>query len=1269
MRLRRIAIRRLPGIPRPGFELDGFADGINVVVGPNASGKTSIPRAVRAALYGEELARESVEVEAVFALGARESEGDGDGSRDGSGAGDGIGTAEGDGDGLVQSVRTGAAAPVWTRDGERIEAPALPEHRFVSCFTLHIEDLLAGDADTETEIAQRLARELAGGYDLDAARGACRFSVPSRVGQTEAREVSSAEAELRRRQGRYRELQREEERIGSLERELHEAEEAGREAALVEQALRLLERRRERSALERRRAGFPPDMERLSGAEAEALERLEGERRTAERDLARAEAERRTAERSLAETGLAEPPPAGSALDEGAAADVRPRIARLERLEGELAHERARAEDAAAARDRAARGLGGAPGGEGVRLGPEAVHDADQALDAIRQARAGLREVEAELGRLPDPPDTAPDPERIDEARRELLRWLSAPEASGVRTARVLGWLALAAFGVAGAAVAAAGFLLHPAAYALLAPAVVGFVQVCRLLRRAGAGGRGGAGASPGSSPGQRPDAEQRYRRLGFEPPEAWEREPVEERLRALDRALVAERRRVDGLRRRREAERRREDLGAAVEHERGKLGDLARRVNFDPGALDASFDRWLRLTGDYDRADTALCEGRARVAALESEAAALRAGIASFLAAHGEDPWAGIPETVASGAEPLGADPPAAGASRMEAPGAEASAGETPGGPPDTAPASGIDPPTAEVLGQRLDRLARRISQRDKSERDLRAARERLERLSGEIGKRRAETQNVYRGAGLAPGDQAELRRRLGRLEEWRSLDRRINDVRAIEGQARRELAGRPDLLHLVEEDEEDGEAALQGLRDSLRARAARARGLADEIAGIRAHVDLASKGRDLEEARARHRQAEDALRQCFDEAMLAEAGAFLLDQVESEHVRASRPAVLRRAEDWFARFTRHQFELAMGAAGDGTFRARETATGEWRTLKELSTGTRMQLLLAVRAAFAAEAEKGRTPLPLFLDEALTTADPERFRAVADSLRRLSEEDGRQIFYLTAQPEEGRYWAEADTGAGAGAGAAAAVIDLAASRRAGRAVAAPEEVGLAPAAPEPPPPDGMTPEEYAVRVGVDPVQPWGDVAGVHVFHFVRGDLDLLRRLLRAGVERLGPLASLLGSGEAGLILSPEEQSALRLQVAGARAWTEAWREGRGRPVDRDALAASGAVTSVFLDRLAELAGEVDGDSRRLLDALETGAAPRFRDRSRQQLEEWLREHAYLDEADPLDPRGLERRVAMTLTAHGSPPEVSLAEAETLARSMAAGLAAARPPP
>ena len=351
----------------------------------------------------------------------------------------------------------------------------------------------------------------------------------------------------------------------------------------------------------------------------------------------------------------------------------------------------------------------------------------------------------------------------------------------------------------------------------------------------------------------------------------------------------------------------------------------------------------------------------------------------------------------------------------------------------------------------------------------------------------------------------------------------------------------------------------------------------------------------------------------------MLAEAGAFVLDQVESEHVRTSRPVVLRRAEDWFTRFTRHEFELAMGAAGDGTFRARETATGEWRALAELSSGTRMQLLLAVRVAFAIEAEKGRAPLPLFLDEALTTADPERFRAVADSLQRLSEEGGRQIFYLTAQPEEGRYWTEAGP----------TVIDLAESRRAGRAVTVPEEFGLPPAAPEPPPPGG--PPSRGVR-GADrrPARPALGAPRRHPrlpFPARRPRSPPAAPARRDRASRTARLPARLGrsdaaplTGRAGPSPPPDR---------GARAWIEAWREGRGRPVDREVLAASGAITPVFIDRLVEVAGEVDGDPRLLLQAMgHRSGPPGSGAGNRQRLEEWFRENAYLGDAEPLDARG-----------------------------------------
>ena len=50
MKLRRLAIDRLPGIDRP-FELDDLGDGLNILVGPNGIGKSRLSAAVRSLLW------------------------------------------------------------------------------------------------------------------------------------------------------------------------------------------------------------------------------------------------------------------------------------------------------------------------------------------------------------------------------------------------------------------------------------------------------------------------------------------------------------------------------------------------------------------------------------------------------------------------------------------------------------------------------------------------------------------------------------------------------------------------------------------------------------------------------------------------------------------------------------------------------------------------------------------------------------------------------------------------------------------------------------------------------------------------------------------------------------------------------------------------------------------------------------------------------------------------------------------------------------------
>jgi len=314
------------------------------------------------------------------------------------------------------------------------------------------------------------------------------------------------------------------------------------------------------------------------------------------------------------------------------------------------------------------------------------------------------------------------------------------------------------------------------------------------------------------------------------------------------------------------------------------------------------------------------------------------------------------------------------------------------------------------------------------------------------------------------------------------------------------------------------------------------------------------------------------------------------------------------------------------------------------------------MQLLLAVRMAFAREAEQGREPLPLFLDEALTTADPERFQAAVESLTRLAVEQERQVIYLTARPDDAAFWRASGEGP--------AFIDLMESRGSARAIKSPAEITLPPPTLRPPEPGAMSAEDYAVAIGVSSIAPWESTAGIHLFYLLRDDLELLWRLLFAGIDRIGPLESLLGSAEAEMVLAPEEKRLLKQRIVGAEAWIEAWRVGRGRPVDRTALEACEVLTTAFKDRVVALAESLQGDGRLLVERLKLGAVERFRRQYAEVLERWLSEQGYIATAQPLDPAALERRTASAMIMDFDDPEAGKAEAQRLARSMAAGVIA-----
>jgi hypothetical protein len=149
----------------------------------------------------------------------------------------------------------------------------------------------------------------------------------------------------------------------------------------------------------------------------------------------------------------------------------------------------------------------------------------------------------------------------------------------------------------------------------------------------------------------------------------------------------------------------------------------------------------------------------------------------------------------------------------------------------------------------------------------------------------------------------------------------------------------------------------------------------------------------------------------------------------------------------------------------------------------------------------------------------------------------------------------------------------------------------------------------------------------------VHLWHVI-DDTAALHALLRRCVATWGQLSA-LGDGAA-LALMGERNGALYRAKATAKALeaaARAWRIGRGRPVDRQALVDSGAVSDRFVDELADVAAQHGGDAKRLIAALEGGQVKRWHQSRTDKLRQYLCDAGHLDEQACIDADAIRMRV------------------------------------
>ena len=1099
MKLVRLVVDKLPGIAAR-LELSPATDRVNVVVGPNASGKTSLIRAL-AALLQQHPDNSPVDIAAEFR----------------------------DGEHCIKGHAIGQARN-WWRDGTGIERPEWPGTDQLGAYLVRAEQL-ADAGVTERAFSDLLRQVMAGGYDLEALAVSAPFEKPARP-QKLAREYRRAEGRLQALEARHAELAGEVDRLESLRAEHRESIEAQRRLQAQQRALELLDLEQQLAAAHQTRAEFPAGMDRLDGTEGDRLERLDHEIDQRRKRLERTRQARTEARQTLVATGIEDI----EAL-KAFAADLTERRQQLQALERRLKEQQQQQRDLERARATAARQAGALHAEKAPALDDEALHGLERLAERVRNTQAETDALESQLSwrgrQAPDPDEYSTLAAGID----ALRDWLASPPATAT------GWTAWGLL-LAGTGSAAAwlAFGLDRPLQATIA-AAAGLMPLSHLVMLAGRAWRA-----------QQQRA--RFGATGLETPKRWQRHDVTQRLRQLEKRLA------EHLCRQTEAARGAE-LDTLLQRARERLDSQRRQLEMAADRVQVRTEWVLETPGqlrlrallELRELETRLERTRAACDDLEQQRDALARRIRS---AFGE----------------LSIEPPGT-----------------------------LD---ADSLGSFLNRLAPRIAEARSARDSIRNAEARLRELQDETQGLEADRHGLFEDAGLAEAPDAEgknrdrretLRDRLRQLDDWR----RVNDeLRGLERARRLAMEALKEDHDLRDKARERDQAGLVQLGEALAATAERRDALAERIATIDSEHKAALEQRELERLNAERERLRAELERARDARRDAEAAQLLIERARTGYSREHQPALFTRARELFGRMTRTRFELTF----DGhRFGARDQAMGEHRSIAELSTATRIQLLLALRLAWIDAAERDGPGLPIFLDEVLATTDPERYRAVVDAVQELVA-GGRQVIYLSSQPADAQAW----------------------QRFCGEP--APKIIELAPIDDEafgfeihetPPCPDpSLAADEWARQAGVAGADPWRGAEALELFHLLRDRLDALAALQNYGVVSLGQFEHARTLALA-LPVELEVAETLDRRARAARAWLERWRRGHVPPVGERDLVESDAISETFIEQVTALSRQLGGDARALIEALRDGRVARFRTDKIDQLEAQLTAAGLLD--------------------------------------------------
>jgi len=430
----------------------------------------------------------------------------------------------------------------------------------------------------------------------------------------------------------------------------------------------------------------------------------------------------------------------------------------------------------------------------------------------------------------------------------------------------------------------------------------------------------------------------------------------------------------------------------------------------------------------------------------------------------------------------------------------------------------------------------------------------------------------------------------------------------------------------------------------------------LRDRVTALKRDIQRAKEGHEVEDAVAELDRCIDALREVRDRDVRSAIAGVLVEHVDRATRNQHRPEVFHRANALFTRITRGLYELRLAEGDVPAFLAYDSHRERLQPLEELSSATRLQLLLAVRIAFVEEQEGGMR-LPILMDETLANSDDERAEAIMDAVLELAVA-GRQIFYFTAQPDEVGKWQAA---LGKRRAVEGRIIDLGAIRKLQHRLEIPTGALAIPQLPGVPVPASRDHEQYGRLLGVPSIDVHAPMGSLHLWYLVDAPEALFDLLTALGADRWGAFRTLVDQG-GGRLLAHEQ--VMRLEVLGVAARTALQRlqVGRGRRIQRDTLVASGVVSERFIDEVASLCASGGGDGRWLLERLEARAVPGFFKRNVEALRDFLQTEGFYDPREPLRSEAIRLEVIAAVSAEIEAGTIGVPEIDRLLSRLRVGV-------